>query len=116
MWDQSSPLFIELQPHELPIVQVPCQLFVRDELENLHLHLLFLLESLILVGRSWECRPLEQVFRAHAASCNPLALLLLERRQGMQCSTVMECATSTFNVRFAGHDKPLEELQGRETR
>ena len=90
-------LFIELQPHEellLPIVQVPCQLFIRDELGTLHL--LFLLESLILVGRSWECHPLEQVFRAHTGSCNPLALLLLECRQGMKCGTVMECATSTL--------------------
>ena len=43
----------------LPIVQVPCELFVRHELGT-H-HLLFLLGSLILVWRLWECRVLEQV-------------------------------------------------------
>jgi hypothetical protein len=45
-------------------VHVPRELFVRHELGT-H-HLLFLLESLTLIGPSWECRvfeQLEQVFR-----------------------------------------------------
>ena len=92
-------LFIVLQPRGrflLPIVRVPCEMFARHE-HGTH-HFLFLLESLILVGCSWECRALKQVFHEDVARSElQFTRTAAARAQpGNVVNTVIECATLTI--------------------
>jgi hypothetical protein len=103
-----------LQPREellLPIVHVPRELFVRHEFGT-H-HLLFLLRSLILIGRSWECRFLEQVeqvFRQVVArsELQPARTTTARAQPGDVVQHRDGMCDFDFNTRFDGHDEPLE--------